>query len=94
MSDLAIKSKFHIGQRILSANDLFNDGTFPDAVEEEKLVAEGERGEIVKIGTHVESSTLIYLVEFAGGRVIGCLEDEIVAISAPPGIITSEGLDP
>jgi nitrogen fixation protein NifZ len=40
-------------------------------------VGSGDPGEIVNVGTHVESDTPIYLVEFPDSRVIGCLEEEI-----------------
>jgi nitrogen fixation protein NifZ len=41
------------------------------------LVSQGTRGEIVQIGSHTESQTPVYLVEFGEGLVVGCLEEEI-----------------
>jgi nitrogen fixation protein NifZ len=69
--------KFQWGQRVAAVSDLFNDGTFPDSPAEALLVNAGDKGEIVQVGTHVETGTHIYLVEFAGHRVVGCLEGEI-----------------
>jgi nitrogen fixation protein NifZ len=43
------------------------------------LVPAGSEGEIVQVGYHEEAKVPIYLVEFAGGYVIGCLEEEIHA---------------
>ena len=71
--------KYQWGQPVCVIEDLFNDGTFPDWPEDALLVPSGGLGEIVQIGTHVETKSIIYLVEFAEGRVIGCLEDEIAA---------------
>lgn len=69
--------KYQWGQRVSAAIDLVNDGSYPDSEPEALLVASGTRGEIVQTGMHQESNTPVYLVEFAGGKVIGCLEDEI-----------------
>ena len=41
------------------------------------LVNTGDTGEIVNVGTHVESNTPVYMVEFPANRVVGCLEEEI-----------------
>jgi nitrogen fixation protein NifZ len=73
--------KFAWGQTVLATEDLFNDGSFPGAPEGAKLVEAGERGEIVNTGTHVEANIPVYLVEFPGNRVIGCLEEEISPVS-------------
>jgi nitrogen fixation protein NifZ len=69
--------KFQWGQRVSAAGDLFNDGSFPDQPAEALLVKAGDRGEIVQVGTHTETGTHIYLVEFAKQLVVGCLEGEI-----------------
>ncbi|HEY0329304.1 MAG TPA: nitrogen fixation protein NifZ [Rhodopseudomonas sp.] len=71
--------KYQWGQRVKAAIDLFNDGSFPDQPDGALLVQTGDAGEIVKIGSHVESNTPVYLVEFGSSRVVGCLEDEIAA---------------
>ena len=69
--------KFEWGQRVRASVDLYNDGSFPNVAEGALLVHGGDRGEIVNVGTHVESNTPVYLVEFPENRVIGCLEEEI-----------------
>lgn len=67
------------GQKVCTEIDLYNDGSYPDRPSDALLVAAGSEGEIVQIGYHEDSNTPIYLVEFAGGEVIGCLEEEIRA---------------
>ncbi|ABD89990.1 nitrogen fixation protein NifZ [Rhodopseudomonas palustris] len=71
--------KYQWGQRVKAAIDLFNDGSFPEQPEGALLVQTGDAGEIVKIGSHVETDTPVYLVEFGPSRVVGCLEDEIAS---------------
>jgi len=70
--------KYGWGQRVRASVALYNDGSYPDSAEGALLVASGDAGEIVNVGTHVESNTPIYLVEFPGNRVVGCLEEELV----------------
>ncbi|MDD2876982.1 MAG: nitrogen fixation protein NifZ [Acidiphilium sp.] len=74
--------KYQWGQRVQVLTDLHNDGTFPDAAAGELLAGIGDQGEIVQVGSHVESSIPIYLVEFGDLRVIGCLEEEIGPVCA------------
>jgi nitrogen fixation protein NifZ len=69
--------RYQWGQRVRALTDLHNDGTFPEVPAEALLVSTGDTGDIVQVGTHVESSTPIYLVEFRERCVIGCLEEEI-----------------
>jgi nitrogen fixation protein NifZ len=76
--------KFRWGQRVQAAVDLFNDGSFPEQPAEALLARSGELGEIVQVGTHVETNTPVYLVEFAARRVIGCLQGEIAALGPAP----------
>ncbi len=90
MSDSA-QPRFQWGQPVRSVGDLFNDGSYPDSPEDALLVRGGDRGEIVRVGAHVESNTTIYLVEFNGNRVVGCLEDEIAPISSPQDAASTEG---
>ena len=70
-------SKFQWGQRVSAVSSLFNDGSYPDFAPDALLVAAGDKGEIVQVGTHVETSTYIYLVEFNERLVVGCLDGEI-----------------
>lgn len=72
--------KYQWGQRVRASVDLVNDGSFPDQPVDAVLACEGDVGEIVQIGTHVDTNTPVYLVEFAGSHVVGCLEGEIVAL--------------
>lgn len=69
--------KYQWGQPVVAAIDLYNDGSLPDAPQEDiLLVAAGGPGEIVQIGHHGEANVPVYLVDF-GVAVIGCLEEEI-----------------
>lgn len=70
-------AKYDWGQRVRAAIDLVNDGSYPDRETDALLVKSGETGEVVQVGAHVETETIIYLVEFAPQLVVGCLEDEI-----------------
>lgn len=72
--------KFQWGQRVRATLDLYNDGTFPECPAEALLVRSGDAGEIVQVGTHVETNTPVYLVEFGERRVVGCLEGEIDSV--------------
>jgi nitrogen fixation protein NifZ len=72
--------RFEWGQRVKSLIDLYNDGSYPDVEADKLLVGVGGTGEIVQVGSHVETNTPIYLVEFGEGLVIGCLEEEIVPL--------------
>lgn len=69
--------RFQWGQRVAALIDLRNDGSFPDADAEALLVAVGDVGEIVQVGTHTEENLPVYLVEFGERLVVGCLEEEI-----------------
>ena len=48
--------------------------------QEALLVKSGDGGEIVQVGTHTNSNTPIYLVEFGERLVVGCLEEEIAPL--------------
>ena len=74
--------KYQWGQRVQALTDLYNDGSYPDKPSDALLVREGDCGEIVQVGTHVDSGTPVYLIEFRGAEfggvnVVGCLEEEI-----------------
>jgi nitrogen fixation protein NifZ len=73
-------AKFEWGQRVRAAADLFNDGSFPEHPADALLVKAGEPGEIVQVGSHVETETPIYLVEFGERKVIGCFAEEIAPV--------------
>jgi nitrogen fixation protein NifZ len=72
--------KYQWGQRVTAQSDLHNDGSYPDMPEGALLVRSGDHGEIVQIGSHTESNTPVYLVEFAQDRVVGCFEEEILPV--------------
>jgi nitrogen fixation protein NifZ len=69
--------KYEWGQHVKAAADLFNDGSYPDTEDGALLVPSGGIGEIVQVGHHTEANLPVYLVEFQGGRVLGCFEEEI-----------------
>lgn len=69
--------KYQWGQKVKTLIDLFNDGSYPDMPEEALLVGLGSTGEIVQVGTHTDTNTPIYLIEFNERLVVGCLEEEI-----------------
>lgn len=66
------------GQKVVAAQDLFNDGSYPELEADALIVPDGRIGEIVQVGTHVDTNIAVYMVEF-GPRVVGCLEHEILA---------------
>ena len=72
--------RYQWGQRVKALVDLQNDGSFPEAAPESVLVGTGATGEIVQVGTHTETNTPVYLVEFGERLVVGCLEEEIVPV--------------
>ena len=65
------------GQTVFVEQDLANDGSYPGFPPEAVLVKSGTKGQIVQVGHHEEANIPIYLVEFEGGHVIGCFEEEI-----------------
>jgi nitrogen fixation protein NifZ len=72
--------KYQWGQRVRATIDLINDGSFPNAPVDGLLVAVGDSGEIVQVGTQTEGNFPIYLVEFGERLVVGCLEEEITPL--------------
>lgn len=72
--------KFQWGQPVMTAIDLVNDGSYPDVPVDALLAPAGSRGEVVNVGLIEESNTLIYLIEFADGKVIGALEEELASV--------------
>ena len=72
--------KFQWGQRVRACSDLYNDGSHPEYAPQALLARAGDTGEIVQVGTHVESNTPVYLVEFGTKHVVGCLEEEITPL--------------
>jgi len=73
-----VVARFQWGQRVVALTDLVNDGSFPNFPEDALIVPTGGLGEIVQIGTHVDTNTPVYMVEFGPRLVVGCLEHEII----------------
>jgi nitrogen fixation protein NifZ len=69
--------KYEWGMKVKTLIELRNDGSYPEAQPDALLVDLGTIGEIVQVGSHTETNTPIYLVEFNERLVIGCLEEEI-----------------
>ena len=69
--------RYEWGQRVQTAADLFNDGSYPEQPSEALLVQSGEAGEVVQVGHHTGLGTTVYMVEFAQNRVVGCFEQEL-----------------
>jgi len=70
--------RYEWGQRVQAAEDLFNDGSHPEQEAHGLLVRAGEAGEVVQVGRHSDSGTIVYKVEFALNQVVGCLEPELL----------------
>jgi nitrogen fixation protein NifZ len=85
--------KYEWGQRVQAGIDLYNDGSFPDQAPDALLARSGDVGEIVQVGTLVETNIPVYLVEFSGNRVVGCLEEEIIPLRGPAAATKQEGSD-
>ncbi|MGD0098547.1 MAG: nitrogen fixation protein NifZ [Terracidiphilus sp.] len=69
--------RYEWGQRVQAAADLLNDGSYPGQPSDALLVQGGEAGEVVQIGRHTDSGTVVYMVEFALNRIVGCFEQEL-----------------
>ncbi|MBK1687113.1 nitrogen fixation protein NifZ [Rubrivivax gelatinosus] len=72
--------RYQWGQEVLAAVDLYNDGSVPEAEEDQLLIVQGGPGEIVQVGHHAEANVPLYMVDF-GLCVLGCLEEEIVPVT-------------
>jgi nitrogen fixation protein NifZ len=77
-----IEPRFDWGRRVRASKSLFNDGSYPEQPVDALLVREGEIGEIVQVGKHVESGTIVYMVEFDADKVIGCFESELMPLES------------
>lgn len=72
--------RFQWGQPVVTLVDLLNDGSYPDLAEAALLAEAGARGEVVNVGMVEDSGLPVYLVEFADGKVIGVLEEELAPV--------------
>jgi nitrogen fixation protein NifZ len=70
-------NKYDWGQHVIACIDLFNDGSYPEHGMDALLVERGTTGEVLQVGTQVDTDQTVYMVEFAGNWVVGCLEEEI-----------------
>jgi nitrogen fixation protein NifZ len=75
------QARFRVGQEVLAATELYNDGSLPEAPEDVLLVAAGGPGEVVQVGRHAEADLPVYMVDF-GLAVVGCLEAELLPAAA------------
>ncbi|CAG0950494.1 hypothetical protein MTYP_00163 [Methylophilaceae bacterium] len=71
------EARFQWGQPVKTTMNLVNDGSYPDVPADAILAEQGEHGEVVNVGLVEETGEPIYLVEFADGKVVGVLEEEI-----------------
>ena len=73
-------ASFEIGDRVRTVTALRNDGTYPDPdiAIGQVLVEDGTVGRVVNVGTYLQDM-VVYAVSFASGRLVGCLEHELVA---------------
>ena len=78
----AMDPRFDWGQKVLATQDLFNDGTYPEQPADELLVRKGDTGEIVQVGKHIDSGTIVYMVAFALNKVVGCFESELMPLDS------------
>lgn len=76
--------RYQWGQEVLAAVDLYNDGSVPEAEQDQLLIVQGGPGEIVQVGHHGEANVPLYMVDF-GLCVLGCLEEEIVPVTEAGG---------
>lgn len=83
----ASTERYGWGQRVQAAADLFNDGSYPEQAVDALLIPGGETGEIVQIGKHTDSGTIVYMVEFAHNRIVGCLEPELLPLHSNGGAL-------
>lgn len=85
--------KYREGQEVRAIVDLYNDGSHPDAEEDQLLIVAGGPGEIVQVGHVQESNVPLYMVDF-GLCVLGCLEDEIEPLTGTVQPAAAEGVAP
>ena len=81
---------FAWGQRVRAREDLFNDGSHPQAEAGARMVSAGTVGEVVQVGHHTEANLPVYLVEF-DRVVLGCLEEELERVEAGAAVSAVSG---
>jgi nitrogen fixation protein NifZ len=83
----ATQPRFAWGQNVRAVTDLFNDGSYPEQENNALLVRCGETGEVVQVGKHTDSGTVVYMVDFASRQVVGCFESELAEVSNDGGTL-------
>ncbi len=68
-------SKYRWGDKVRVMNDIWNDGSYPEAKENEVLVLQGAQGYVLQVGKD-EGGKFLYVVEF-GDKLVGCFEEEL-----------------
>ncbi|MDP9050971.1 MAG: nitrogen fixation protein NifZ [Acidobacteriota bacterium] len=84
---VASDPRFEWGQRVKAAADLFNDGSYPERPADALLVRTGDAGKIVQVGQHIDSGTVVYMVEFADEQIVGCVEQELIPWQSTGGAL-------
>ena len=59
--------------------DIYTDETLPGKDEGQLLVAKDTPGEVINVAPYQDNGWPVYLVEFANGLILGCLETEIIS---------------
>jgi nitrogen fixation protein NifZ len=77
--------RYEWGQCVQAAADLINDGSYPQQPSQALLVQNGEAVEVVQVGHHTDSGTVVYMVEFTQNRVVGCFEHELAPTQSNGG---------
>ena len=70
------------GQRVVVLRDIDNYGSYRSVLPGERLIGEGDRGEIVGVGFQEERDRWIYFVAFSRERVVGCFEEDLMVLQA------------
>jgi len=65
--------------------DLFNDGSYRKSHQRPCWFKNGEAGDVVQVGRHTGSGSVVYMVEFALNRVVGCFEHELAPAQSNGG---------
>lgn len=78
------RPRYPWGATVRALVDLHNDGSHPGGAEGDVLVATGAEGRVMRVGHHEESRQPVYLVEFDGGVLVGCLESELACDAVLP----------
>jgi nitrogen fixation protein NifZ len=74
---------FDYGDVVRVIRTIRNDGTYPGMETGAQLVRAGSVGHVRNLGTFLQEQ-IIYAVHFIGeDRIVGCREEELVAIDAP-----------